>query len=276
MLKYAQRRVLDAASVIGEKFNVELLSTVLGLDILDTLETLNLIAHTTSLVSVEENCYIFDHSRSRETLYEELSPPLKRGYHLRVAERMESTVKEGRLPFGDLAYHYAQAGNTEKAEKCALAAGKDALERFSNTEAIKHFTFVLQTASETPENAQARGTALEGLGDAYYAGGRYEDAIKTFDSLANSAIGATRQRAYIKEMEAVWFKGSNPATLLELAKKAEEHVVDRLGIAHVRHNRGRALLHMRDLPGTLKEHEEALRIFKEDYYLPKLLTFSLQ
>jgi predicted ATPase len=79
ILKYAQRRVLDAASVIGEKFDVELLSNVLGLDNLEVLETLNVIAHSTSLVSVEENYYRFDHARSRETLYEELSPPLKRG-----------------------------------------------------------------------------------------------------------------------------------------------------------------------------------------------------
>ena len=52
-LKYAQRRVLDAASVIGEKFDVELLGDVLGLDSLEVLETLNVIAHSTSLVSAE-------------------------------------------------------------------------------------------------------------------------------------------------------------------------------------------------------------------------------
>jgi hypothetical protein len=43
-LKYAQRRVLDAASVIGEEFDVELLSTVLGQDYLEILETLNIVA----------------------------------------------------------------------------------------------------------------------------------------------------------------------------------------------------------------------------------------
>ena len=123
-LKYAQRRVLDAASVIGEKFDVELLSSVLGQDSLEVLEILNVVAHSTSLVGVEGSFYRFDHARSRETLYEELSPPLKRGYHSRIAEKLESTTST--LRFSDLSYHYAQAGNKDKALKYALAAGQDA------------------------------------------------------------------------------------------------------------------------------------------------------
>ena len=88
-LKYAQRRVLDAASVIGEEFNVELLSTVLGQDSLDVLETLSLIAQSTSIVLDAGDYYRFDHARSREVLYEELSTSLKKGYHNRIAEKLE-------------------------------------------------------------------------------------------------------------------------------------------------------------------------------------------
>jgi adenylate cyclase len=50
VLRFGQRRVLDAASVIGEKFNVELLSAVLGQDNLEVLENLNVIAQSTSIV----------------------------------------------------------------------------------------------------------------------------------------------------------------------------------------------------------------------------------
>ncbi len=46
-LNFAQRRVLDAASVIGEKFDVALLSAVLGMDNLEVLETLNMISRST-------------------------------------------------------------------------------------------------------------------------------------------------------------------------------------------------------------------------------------
>ena len=176
ILKYNQRRVLDAASVIGEKFDVELLSAVLGQDSLEILETLNIVAQSTSLVCVEGNFYRFDHAKSREALYEEIPLPLKRGYHARIAERMEKTSNEGKLPLADLAYHYAQAGNSEKALKYALEAGRDAFEKFSNSQAINHFTYVLQAVGEDPKRTQERTIALEGLGDAYAASNMFLDA----------------------------------------------------------------------------------------------------
>ena len=48
----------------------------------------------------------------------------------------------------DLAFHYDEAGNKEKAVKYSLQAGKVALSRFSNVEAIKHFKYVLETIAE--------------------------------------------------------------------------------------------------------------------------------
>ncbi len=42
----SQRRVLDAASVIGEKFDVSLLGAVLGQDTLEVLETLNVVSRS--------------------------------------------------------------------------------------------------------------------------------------------------------------------------------------------------------------------------------------
>ncbi len=93
-LRHAERRILDAASVIGEEFNVELLSIVLGQDRLDVIETLNLIAQSTSIVRVEGASYRFDHARSREVLYEALSLPLKRAYHAKNCRENRSLKQE--------------------------------------------------------------------------------------------------------------------------------------------------------------------------------------
>ncbi len=270
ILNYAQRRVLDAASVIGEKFDVELLSTVLGLDNLEVLETLNVIAHSTSLVSVEENCYRFDHARSRETLYDELSPPLKRGYHGRIAERLES-AKGATMPLSDLAYHYDRAGNKEKSLKYALAAAKDELARFSNSQAIKHFEYALQNMPEGPEHASETRIALEGLGDAYATSSMYAEAIKVFDVLAAAETGAVRLRALRKAMDAAFLKGDKPEILLEYAKKAEELAVyDRLEMARVLNNRGRAFgfAGHGNMEVDLADYDAALQVFEEETSLP--------
>jgi tetratricopeptide (TPR) repeat protein/KaiC/GvpD/RAD55 family RecA-like ATPase len=269
VLKYAQRRVLDAASVIGEKFDVGLLSTVLGQDNLEVLETLNVVAHSTSLVCVEENSYRFDHARSRETLYEELSPPLKRGYHAKIAEKLEDKFKDGNLPFSDLAYHFSQAENKEKAVKYALAAGQDALARWSNQEAIKHFTYILQSIAENPENAETRAKAEEGLGDAYYASSLFKEATRTFEALSNRETGADRLRVLRKAMEST-FMCQDISHLMELVKKAEPlAAADRIENARVLFYRGR--VHQfkkgRKLARALEDYTSALRVFEEEYSL---------
>jgi KaiC/GvpD/RAD55 family RecA-like ATPase/tetratricopeptide (TPR) repeat protein len=265
VLKYAQRRVLDAASVIGEKFDLELLSTLLGLDSLEVLETLNIIANSTSLVCAEGNFYSFNHARSRETLYEELSLPLKRGYHARIAEKLES-AKSAVLPFGDLAYHYAQAGNKEKAIKYSLEAGKDALEKYSSSQAISHFTYVLQALGEDPQYAEQRNMALEGLGDAFYASNKFKEAVKTFETLADTDVGAVKMRALTKAMFAAFFQGDF-LCIIKLVRRAEEYGdMSRLDRAHIFHFKTLNPNIGSQLEG-INLIEEALRIFEEEYSL---------
>jgi len=263
-LNFSQRRILDAASIIGEEFDVGLLSAVTGEDSLEVLETLNEIAHSTSLVFADENHYKFDHSRSKEIIYKTLSEPLKHGYHKRIAEILENNRK-ATLPLRDLAYHYAQAGNKEKAIKYSLAAGKDALVKFSNSEAIRHFLYVLQNSID--QSTDERRTALEGLGDAYAASSMFGEAIKTFDKLADSSNNRTKLRAIRKATDAAYTKGDMPDILADYAKKATDlGLDDRLEMARIIANRGRAW----DWAGRgnpkmdLADYEAALKVFEAE------------
>jgi tetratricopeptide (TPR) repeat protein len=267
-LKYEQRRILDSASVIGEEFNVELLSTVLGQDSLEVIETLNQISQSTSIVRVEGDSYRFDHARSREVLYETLSLPLRRGYHGRIAERLETRSKSGILPLADLAYHYDQAQNEEKAIKFSLAAGQDELARWSNTEAAKHFQYVLERIGDSPERFNEKMIALDGLGDAYYAGNNFSQAAKVFDQLANLQTSVNKLRALRKAMFAAYFLGDMPF-LAGLTQKAEENsTADRLEIGRLLHQKARISTMIRDdIVNCRRLSEEALKIFEEEYAL---------
>ena len=269
MLNPNQRRILNLASVIGEKFDVELLGNVLGQGSLEVLETLNAVAQSSSLVCCEGSYYEFDHAKSREAIYEQMSPPLKKGYHARVAEKMEDRGKGDRdIPVNDLAYHYAQAGNKEKAVEYALAAGEDALARFSNAEAAKHYSYVLGAISESSEHIGERTAALEGLGDALNASGLFDDAMKTFEQLSNAAeSGEVKLRALRKAFVCSFWRGDR-AHSHELEGKAEEYAEsDRLEYARLRMYRGFMASREGKIKEAVEDLEGALRVFEEEYSL---------
>lgn len=267
VLKYAQRRILDAASVIGEKFNVELLASVLEQDILEVLETLNLIAQSTSIVCAEEAFYKFDHARSREVLYELLPLPLKRGYHARIAEKLESTSTSGILPLTDLAYHFAQADNREKAIKYSLAAGQEALARWSNTEAAKLFKYVLQTTDDNPERLSERTIALEGLGDAYYAGNNFKEATQAFEQVARIQSDVPKLRALRKAAFAAFYQGDIPREKKLINEAEDMATADRLESARILKQEAELAGMNNDWAMALKITDEALEIFQEEYAL---------
>jgi tetratricopeptide (TPR) repeat protein len=264
LLSAGQRRTLDVASVIGDKFDVQLLSSALNSDSLEVLETLNAIALSKSLVNVEGDYFKFDHSKTREVLYDEILTPLKKGYHQRVAERLENLNKNTELmPVVDLAYHYKQAGNKQKAIHYSLAAGKDALARFSNAEAINDFTFVLQNLQD---DSFEKADALEGLGDAYQASMKFKEAAKSFESFVSMG-GNGKVRGLRKAMEATFFQNDIPH-LVDLIGEAEKcNITDRIENARILMNKGRVIVMQGDQGGGTKYFEDALRVFEEEYSL---------
>ena len=268
-LKPSQRRILDAASAVGEKFDPKLLAEVLSQDNLDVLESLNMIAESTLLVNCQGDYYGFVHAKFREMLYHQIPSPLKKEYHSRIAEKLESSKQSlKQFPVSDLAYHFAQAGNKEKSVKYALAAGKDDLARFSNKEALKHFTHVLQFVSEDSEYTNEKAIALEGLGEAFFGNSMFKEATRTFEQLSDITTDVVKLRALRRAMDSAFFQGEF-AHLLELTKKAEAlATVDRLESARVLMNRARAVMFLGNPEAGTKDFEAALQVFEEEYSLP--------
>ena len=265
-LNHEQRRLLDAASVIGEKFDAELLAEVLSKEPLEVLEILNIVGRSTALVCADSNLYRFDHARSSEALYKEIPLPLRRGYHSKVANILESKSKEESSLLGDLSYHFAQAGDTDRAVKYALKAGRVALSRFSNVEAIKHFTYVLESVENRPTRLEEIAFALEGLGDALFANSKFAEASKTYERLSNSTTGVLKLRALRKAEDAAFFQ-HDFENLRRLVGKGEQCCSeDRLEAGRVQLNRGRSFEDI-SLRRLIEEQDKALRIFEEEYAL---------
>ena len=267
-LAFNQRKTLDVASVMGDKFDAQLIAAVLNVNDLEVLETLTSVALSKSLVCVEGDHYKFDHAKTREVIYDEILLPLRNGYHEKIAETIESSIlKTKKLSLSELAYHYTQAGNKTKSLEYNLAAGKDSLAKFSNTEAIKYFTYALQKIPETIDQLEKKTLALEGLGDAFYGSCLFNEAIKTFEQLAAIQKGVVKLRALRKAMFGAYYQG-DILRLKALTDEAEKNATnDRLESARVIHQKARVMGIQGQISASLRLNEEALKVFEEEYAL---------
>jgi tetratricopeptide (TPR) repeat protein/KaiC/GvpD/RAD55 family RecA-like ATPase len=260
-----QRKLLDAASVIGEKFSVDLLAAVLNQDILLTIDSLICIAQSTSILVDEGAFFRFDHARSREVLYEALSLSIKRGYHARVADCLEKTNKE--VPqVVDLAYHYMQAGNEEKSLTYSLAAGLEALSRYANKEAIYYLQYALQKVEGKPERLTEKASALEGLGDALYANNRFGEARERFETFIPIS-GKAKSRALRKAVVAAFYQNDVPK-ILALIKRAEaDPSIERVEAARILGHKARVAGLSMKFEEALNFVKSAVSVFEEEYVL---------
>jgi len=171
-----QRRLLQAAAVIGKNVSVSLLQTITTLP----EETLSRdMAHlqTTEFLSAAGGppapTYTFRHILIQETAYQTLPTSTRRQYHQRIAEALaEQFPGLTKTQPAMLAYHYTEAGCTERAIAAWQRAGQQAAERSAHVEAIAHFSqglALLQELPDTPERTQQELRLQTSLGPALMA-----------------------------------------------------------------------------------------------------------
>ena len=270
-----RKRILEVASALGEKFDPKLIGAVVSQDSFTVLDSLNEMSRNL-LIYCEGDYYCFSHAKIRELLYDQIPNLLKKEYHLRIAQKLEASTKNSKeITVGDLAYHYAQAGNKAKSIHFSIAAGNFALARFSNKEALKHFTYALNIISEDSEHLSEKKAALEGLGEAFFANSMFEEAAKKFEQLSDIGTDAVKLRALRRAMDSAFFQGKF-TYLLELVKKSEECAAfDRLESARVLMNRARALIFLGNYESGVKDFKEALKIFEEECSLQDIARVLL-
>jgi hypothetical protein len=171
-----ERRVLDAASVVGTEFSVAAVAA--GTDVApaaveDVCVTLAARTELVSVTGVEawpdgtvSGRYEFRHVLYREVLEHALSPMSRRHLHRAVGERLEHAW-EGRSTeiAAALAIHADAAGNGEGAVRHHLTAAASAKARFASGETILHLRAALERLRHLPETDARAQTALACLLD---------------------------------------------------------------------------------------------------------------
>ncbi|MDQ6675440.1 MAG: LuxR C-terminal-related transcriptional regulator [Chloroflexota bacterium] len=177
------QRVLELASVIGQRFEFELLRSVSGLEESSLLDIVKQLIGAGLIVEVSAEQLAFRHALTRQAIVTQLLARERRRLHVRVAETLELAHPQDRdRHLAELAQHYHAAGLWTRALEDGRRAGQQALGLYAPGAAVAHFTRAIEAASRLssspdPGLLRARGQAREALGDFPRAQADYELAL---------------------------------------------------------------------------------------------------
>jgi hypothetical protein len=154
------RALLQAAAVIGRRFDPQLLAAVVdGENEVDSrlasIQALDLI-HPDGKCAV----YSFKHALVRDALYQSLLAGPRIALHLRIAEEVERRIDDRPAEAAEtLAHHYGQTDRFDKAFAYLTLAGAKSLGVYSLEEAEKYFAAAITLLEINPECASDQQVA---------------------------------------------------------------------------------------------------------------------
>jgi len=229
------QNALTMASFVGNDCAFEALCGVTGVQedkLLDVMERILKTGLVKERIIRGQGVYSFADVIVRDVVHEEVSLLRHMKIHDAVGCALEKVYTEKvDEHFGELAYHFLEGGNKEKALDYFLKAGEKAAKIYANNEAASYFQSALKLLEEKEGVLQERGHVLEKLGDIKKLVGQYDVCMKYW----NDAL-LLRKQLYEKEKVA------------RLHRKIANVLWSNLG------NRERAKQH----------HEEALKILEAE------------
>jgi predicted ATPase len=155
------KQVAQFGAAIGRQFSHELVAAVARLPEAQLSEALDQLVGSELVFRrgfAPHADYVFKHALVQDAAYSTLLRTRRQELHARIAAVLE--LGHGIAP-EMLAHHFGEAGEAEKAARCWLEAGRRALRRSANTEAITHLTKGLATLTGLPESDEAYWNELK-------------------------------------------------------------------------------------------------------------------
>ncbi|MGO4329003.1 adenylate/guanylate cyclase domain-containing protein [Cupriavidus sp. 2TAF22] len=173
-LPLPQKELLQTLAVIGAEFSSSLVRHVTGQPeallhpLLADLQTGEFIYERPAFPEVE---YVFKHALTQEVASNSLLSEQRSLLHERTAQAIEALFPDRLKEYwSDLAHHYSQSGNVPKAVDYLQLAGKQALQRSAQLEAIRHLGTaldLLKSLADNPERQRQELSLLLALGPAW-------------------------------------------------------------------------------------------------------------
>jgi DNA-binding SARP family transcriptional activator/tetratricopeptide (TPR) repeat protein len=182
-------QLLTTAAVIGRAFGYELLSRASGRGDEETIQGLEELTALGFLRPVAGEfraaAYDFSHSKVREFVRAETSPPRVRLLHQRIAKAISQRGPRRRVGSDAalIAHHYESAGREDLAAQYYASAGEYAADLFANDEALEHYERALALGHPETGDLHVR------IGDLHKLTGSYRSAIDAYEAAATYHAG---------------------------------------------------------------------------------------
>jgi len=180
------QHVLTMASFIGKDFTFEALCGITGLKEDKLLKLMGKMLKAelieARVIRGEDVCSFAD-IIVRDVVHEEVNPLERRKLHGVTGQALEKVyAKNIDEHLGELALHFLESGDKDKALDYFLKAGEKASKVYANSEAASYFQSALRLLKEKEGELQGKGRVLERLGDIKGIVGEYDDCLKYWNS----------------------------------------------------------------------------------------------
>ncbi len=226
-LPVSAKKVIQVASVIGQKFNrdlVEKISMQSGTGpILESLQARGML-----IQNGEKDQWQFSHPLIETIVYNAVLRVQRTIIHKRAAEAIETQWKGREAEHAEeLAYHFSKAEENKKAIFYLVLAGERAAARYANEEALIHFTQASELLSSVPGiRDEIRWRIATGLGEVYQFIGNFDASIIALETAldlttSNQLTRAQKASIYRHLGETMRKKGVQEYATLYLNKALE-------------------------------------------------------
>jgi predicted ATPase len=218
------QNVLTMASFVGNDFSLEAMCALTGIEENKLLELMDKMLETGLIKEREvrgEGVCSFADILVRDVVYESVSLLKRKKLHGMVGHALEKvyakTIDEH---LGELALHFLEGGDKDKALNYFIKAGEKAAKVYANTEATSYLQSALCLLEDREDKLQEREHVLERLGDIEKLVGKYEACTKHWDEalLVSTKLQERQKTAELhrKIANILWDKIGD-------TKKATEH-----------------------------------------------------
>jgi len=204
--------VLTFASFVGNDFTLEAMCALTGIEENKLLELIDKILKTGLIKEREvrgEGVCSFADILVRDVVYDEVSLLKRKKLHGVVGRALEKAyAKKIDEHFGELASHFLESGDKDKALDYFLKAGEKAQKVYANNEATSYFQSALALLEEREGELPEKRRILERLGDIKRLVGEHDACLKYW----NKALALWNQleekesasRLYRKMANVLW------------------------------------------------------------------------